>query len=418
MDNRFYLLYADNQGDFYDHPNILALGRAGEMFLELREEDMIELPLGASLVLIPKGYPAGITPKGKFVLLEKDDFGKESFAVGALLPQGYTRTLLPAYRRKSGEDVLPLFGYSAVAFKEGKLYVGAIKTDDPTRWDPKYYNGDDLPKKIAKIEKENTGNRLISHLAHCALKYQCFTAQNIFYKRWEGGIPLSPACNANCLGCISLQESECCPAPQSRITFTPTPKEVAQIAVPHLRVNDGSIISFGQGCEGDPSLSLSLPSAIDLIRKETKLGTININTNAGFTKGITLACDAGLDSMRVSLISARKEAYQKYYRSKAYNLENVLKSIAYAKKSGVFVSLNLLFFPGFSDREEEFEALVKLITDYRIDMVQFRNLNIDPDWFLNEMPASKSEVMGVFEYIESLNALPKLIIGNFLHPLS
>jgi len=72
-------------------------------------------------------------------------------------------------------------------------------------------------------------NRIIKQLSECALQYQCFTAQNIFYKRWEGGIPVSPVCNARCLGCISLQPAECCPSPQSRIDFTPTIKGLSAL---------------------------------------------------------------------------------------------------------------------------------------------------------------------------------------------
>ena len=67
------------------------------------------------------------------------------------------------------------------------------------------------------------------------------------------GIPVSPVCNAQCLGCISLQPSECCPSPQTRIaehlssrnsgTWATSPKPWSE-----------AIISFGQGCEGEPSL--------------------------------------------------------------------------------------------------------------------------------------------------------------------
>ncbi|MCK4423827.1 MAG: hypothetical protein KAV18_07145 [Candidatus Omnitrophica bacterium] len=41
------------------------------------------------------------------------------------------------------------------------------------------------------------------------------------------------------------------------------------------------VVSFGQGCEGEPLLVYkTLSQAIKLIRKQTKKGTINLNTNA------------------------------------------------------------------------------------------------------------------------------------------
>ena len=89
------------------------------------------------------------------------------------------------------------------------------------------------------------------------------------------------------------------------------------------------------------------------IRAQCNKGQININTNAGCTKGIKALVDAGLDSMRVSIISAREAVYQAYYRAENYTLQDVEESIRYAKAHGVYVSLNMLFFPGLNDRPEE-----------------------------------------------------------------
>ncbi len=413
----YTMVYADEQGRFYDQPSLLALGRSGDVFTALEEEDMMELPAGASLVSIPQGHPAGLSKTGKFRLWEQDAWGKPAYALGALLPQGYTRTLLPAYRRKKKDKSLPLFGYAAVAWHKGKLYVAARKTDEPKYWDPQYYNTPELPQMVAKAQLQMPHNRIVKQLAHCALQYQCFTAQNIFYRHWEGGIPVSPRCNARCMGCISLQPAECCPAPQSRIQFTPLQEEVAEIAVPHLNGSPEAIISFGQGCEGEPALSPIVPSAVRMIRQATKEGTLNMNTNAGFTKGIVAACDAGLDSLRVSLISAREEAYNAYYRPKDYSLHQVKQSIAYARAQGIFVSINLLLFPGFTDREEEMDALLAMLFQYNINMVQMRNLNIDPDTFLASMPKARGECVGVGGLLEGLQQIPKIKVGNFSHPV-
>lgn len=55
----------------------------------------------------------------------------------------------------------------------------------------------------------------------------------------------------------------------------------------------------------NPSLAVdNIVPAIEKIRKKTDKGQININTNAGYTEGIKRIVDAGLDSMRVSIISA------------------------------------------------------------------------------------------------------------------
>ena len=52
-------------------------------------------------------------------------------------------------------------------------------------------------------------NRLVKHLAeNCCLTYHCPAARNYFMGRWECPVPSSPACNANCVGCISFQPTD------------------------------------------------------------------------------------------------------------------------------------------------------------------------------------------------------------------
>ena len=65
-----------------------------------------------------------------------------------------------------------------------------------------------------------------------------------------------------------------------------------------------------------------------------------MNSNVGWTEGVKKIVDAGLDSLRVSIISAREEGYDAYYRA-SYHLENVKESIRYALDKGVYVSLTL-----------------------------------------------------------------------------
>jgi len=318
----FQLLYADDKGRMFEHPDLLASGRTGSFYTEMDAGEVIPLPEGASLVMVPGGTPVGIDSEDGFTVYSGRR-GKPVFAVGALLPQGFSRTLIPAYRRRD-KTPLPLFGYAAVGWQDGEIYVAAVQTDETSKWNPVHYSTAELAPLVREKAAFYKDNRIIKQLSECALQYQCFTAQNIFYKRWEGGIPVSPVCNARCLGCISLQPAECCPSPQSRIDFTPTIKEVVDVAVPHLVSAEEGIISFGQGCEGEPSLAAkTVAEAIIGIRRQTSSGTINMNTNAGFTEGIHIICQAGIDSLRVSTISARESTYLAYYDPRDYTWENV-----------------------------------------------------------------------------------------------
>lgn len=125
--------------------------------------------------------------------------------------------------------------------------------------------------------------------------------------------------------------------------------------------------------------------------------------------------DAGLDSLRVSIISAREESYDAYYRA-SYHLANVKESIRYALDHGVYVSLNLLYFPGFNDREEELAAWQEFFRELPVQMIQVRNLNIDPDAFLDIMPEQKGKILGTRHFMEVLHKeFPQLVIGSFSH---
>ncbi|MDA8234946.1 MAG: radical SAM protein [Clostridia bacterium] len=415
----FALVYADEKGCVFDYPSMGLVGRSGRVFVEPVAEEMIPLPPGATLTLVPDSVPLGLMPDGQFTKLSGNPNGAgRVFAVGALLPQGYTRTLLPAYLRPGNQGWLPLLGYAAVGFHKGGFYVAAMATDDPHKWDPNNFNTVDLPALVEKRLAQHPHNRILQQLAKCSLDYGCLTAQNVFYRRWEGGLPVSPHCNARCLGCISQQPAECCPSPQTRIGFQPRLEEVLDVAVPHLKEAPEAIVSFGQGCEGEPSLAASLISeAIKKVRQATSRGTININTNAGYTEGIAAICAAGLDAMRVSIISPTEKIYDAYYRPQGYRLEDVRKSIVIAKNHGVLVSLNLLTLPGLNDREDETEALLELVRSTGVDRIQIRNLNIDPDQLQEVLGLPEEESLGILRFIEVLRQeLPGVEIGNYSRP--
>ncbi|MBP2651074.1 MAG: hypothetical protein H6Q74_1899 [Firmicutes bacterium] len=401
-------LYADANGEIYDAPGYGAVGRSGSSDLLLTMEDVIPLPKGTDLMFLP-GCSAIAEHSGK-----QEPIAGALLAVAAVLPVGYTRTHLPAYVKQDEAPILPLYGYTAVASHKDKLYVAAVKSDDNTKWHPHRFNTPDLADKISKVRQEVGNNRLVEHLARCSLEWHCCTAENLFYHRWEAGIPVSPNCNANCLGCISLQPSGCCPAAQSRIDFKPSVEEVAAIAVYHLKSAPEAIVSFGQGCEGEPSLAAdTIASAIKSIRKQTGRGVININSNAGFTEGIRKIVDAGLNTIRVSVISGREQTHQAYYRGN-YSLKEVKKSIAYAKEKGVYVSLNMLLLPGLNDLPEETAAWLAFIRETDIDMIQLRNLNIDPDVVWSAIAPVTNKPIGIRLFIDTLRReFPVVKIGNF-----
>ena len=257
-------LYADEDGNILDAPKgFKALARTGTDIIELSPDDLIPLPESADLMFLPDRLP--LAKYGDEIMPIMGN------AVAAILPAGYTRLYMPAFKKEDDAQMLPLYGYTAVVVYKDELYVAAMYTDENDKWDPAHYNTRNLHKLVKRVQKDLPDNRLVEHLGNCSLTWHCCTAQNLFYRRWEAGIPSSPVCNANCFGCISLQPAECCPSPQSRIKFRPTPKEIAQIGIYHLETAPDAIISFGQGCEGEPSLAVdNIVPAIEKIPQKNK----------------------------------------------------------------------------------------------------------------------------------------------------
>jgi pyruvate-formate lyase-activating enzyme len=357
------------------------------------------------------GEEASFAPSEKVGIGRKDP---GCTAVAAFLPPGYVRTLLPATEVNSDEPVLPLWAYSSVGWKDGRFWATGILLDPNPHWNPKYFQNElRLKRQIDLFLKKSPQNRLLRQLARCALEYRCFAAKNVFFRRWECPLPTSPSCNAECIGCISLQPSECCPASQERISFVPTVDEVAGVALPHLEEAEDAIVSFGQGCEGEPLMQWPLlQRSIRALREKTDRGTINLNTNGSLPEKVSKLCEAGLDSIRVTLNSSHSELYRRYHRPKGYTFGKVTDSLIKAKEKGIFTSINLLVFPGVTDREKEVEGLIELIRRTRLDLVQMRNLNIDPDLYLKAM--GKGEGIGISQMIDILkHEFPSLQFSYF-----
>ncbi len=404
------LLYSTPQGEIYEEQGLQALA-FGE--IPLQEADLIPLPDGATLSMMPNRLAVGRKRSGERLVLANSC----GWAVAALLPIGYTRTLLPAYEKLPNTDPLPFFCYSAVAGINGRFYVAAVKTDNPRRWHPRVFNRQKLEHLVREKQKAYPHNRIIGQHAHCVLDYSCPTASNLFFGRWEMAIAVSPGCNARCIGCISKQEEEDLISPQDRLTFIPTVEEIVEVALPHLVRAEDAIVSFGQGCEGEPLLQWRrLEQAIKTLRSKTDKGVININTNGSNPRWLQHIYDAGLDTIRVSTISGHVETYTAYYRPLGYTFEHVKESLKRASDAGLYSSINLLCFPGLIDREREVEALLSLVRETGLRMIQLRNLNIDPEVLLPRLPDpdSMGQALGMRKMIEILKQeVPEVEIGNF-----
>jgi pyruvate-formate lyase-activating enzyme len=398
------LVLSDIKGNIFVHPGLKMAASDGRSFIVPRRDEMVALPGGSTLFFMPHHAVVAWDETDSAYVTVKKFQDLECFPVSAFLIPGFTRTYLPAAQKTKTRLALPLWPYTAVGWRQGRFYACALQIDPARRQRPFYYEQRSLMRaNISRVLKKFPKNRLFKHLSGCALFYNCRNAQDLYLNRGEAPLPVSPQCNARCFGCLSSQESDCSLASHERISFVPTAREVFEVALYHVKGTKQALVSFGQGCEGEPLLQFSvLKEAISLLRKYTSKGTIHLNTNGFNPAYLERLANAGLDSVRVSLNSVRERSYENYYRPRGYRLRDVLDSVRRAKKSGLFVSMNLLVLPGFTDAESEAGSLLKFLKKGFVDLLQLRNLSVDPDLFRTRVPYPNDKPMGIVKMVSLL----------------
>jgi len=373
---------ADHNGNIFELDGYAAVGMSGHSFFPMTTDVVTNMPFGGEMMFLPDRTPVlyNIGEEKIETLNENPHLpGDRIYPVAAFNSPGYVISYVAAYAEEKSTDYLPLFSYGAVGWQRGKFMSAVIRVDKERRQDLRLMKQKKVIAGIRKMKKAMPQNRLRAHLENCALQYGCPAGKNFFLKRYEAPLPTARSCNAGCLGCLSLQDNNTISNSQERITFTPSPEEIFEVALTHIRNVKNSVVSFGQGCEGEPLLAANvIEPAIQMIRSRTHKGTINLNTNGSSPEILGRLFDAGLDSVRISMNSVRKNCYTAYFRPSGYTFEDVIESIDQAISRNKFIAINYLNCPGFTDSPEEAAALMEFLKEYPVNMIQWRNLNFDP----------------------------------------
>jgi pyruvate-formate lyase-activating enzyme len=416
MSKKLSLVYCGTDGNIYDEESIPASFRTGRTIVEADIRECIKLPFGSEIFSLPGRYPVSLK-NGKASQVKKL-YDMNVIAASAFLPSGYLRTYLPAYVEGKEKQRLSLWAYAGIGISGDDFYAPGFRVDDDIRSDPEIHcNDDELAEKVKEVTALFPENRLVKQLSYCAQEYRCLCARNFFLGRHEAPVPTSPTCNSGCLGCLSYQDEKHSGfgSSQYRLTFAPTPEEISQVILRHFRNVPDGVASFGQGCEGEPLLrGDDLVEAVRLVRAETSTGTVHCNTNGSRPDVLAKMFDAGLDSVRVSMNSTSEKYYNPYYQPRGYTHSDILSSVKLALDRGKFVSINLFFLPGFTDSAEEVDSLVSFLSRYPVNMIQTRNLNIDPDFYLDTIQFTESRPFGIRALVERLRAeYPLMKIGYY-----
>jgi len=419
MTQRLRPLVSDDSGEMRPVPSGWeALGQSGRRAQTI--ESWIPLPDRSSLMHLPQREALGRRRGGRLT----ERIVKGGLAVAAVLPVGYLRLLFPAYLPvgRVQPPTLPLYGYAAVAERDGEVVVAAAKSDDFSPWMGSRPGAAQLALAVERAQRQLARSQVIAQLSVCALQHNCLTAQNTFLRRFEGALPTSSVCNADCLGCISLQTDSGAPSPQPRIRRAPTAEDLIEVGSYHLEgARDGTdpgMVSFGQGCEGEPLLrERALRPVAQELRRRFPASTVHINTNGSRPEALRRLIQAGVNSCRISVFSFRQDLFAAYYRPRGYSIAQVLECARVAGREGAQLTVNLLTFPGVSDTEEELSLTLRTLRELDVEQLQLRSLNADPLWLLSRLPELGPGI-GLMGLAGALRReLPSLQVGNFTRPV-
>ncbi len=174
---------ANASGQIFELDGYGAVGMDGPVRVPLTSVDTINMPHGSELMYLPDRAPVLHNPKnGQFEVLQEnpDAPGEQLFPVAVFNSPGYIASCISAYQENKNAGYLPLFSYGAVGWHKGRFRSAAIRVDTERRQDLRLMNIQKVTAGVADMQRKFSENRLVQHLAHCALRYGCPAGKNFF----------------------------------------------------------------------------------------------------------------------------------------------------------------------------------------------------------------------------------------------
>jgi hypothetical protein len=161
-----------------------------------------------------------------------------------------------------------------------------------------------------------------------------------------------------------------------------SPSEMIEAGLQHLLHAPNALVNL------DISEEVNLDAVSNLIqsiRQQTFRGMIQINASAPDPRSIKKWCEAGLDSIRLTLNSAQGNYYNLFHEPQESRFDDIVESFKIARYFHRRAVLNYEIFPGLTDHPAEIDALIKLVRELKIETIQLHNLKIDPEWYMDEL---------------------------------
>ncbi|MCX8083571.1 MAG: hypothetical protein N3C60_01435 [Calditerrivibrio sp.] len=342
------LVFSDKNGVVYEHPVLKSVFRTGSYNIVPYELEMIPLPENCKLIAIPDAIPYSYDQMQAKII----EFSG-GFPVSVELPKGYLRTLLPAYKKNTNDNNLISSHLTPVGWMDDRFVVPAILIEKKN-----IINEKNKKKIFSIIQHENIYSFLnkqymLDYLTNCEI--------------------------------IVKNHKEL----EATFHFIRTISDLQLSFVITLKYDLDS-------------------KTIEMIKQEKNdTITLNLNIKTFSMEKFKSSLSEYIDSISFDVDSFNPD----YLAKKGISFEIFTKLFEFAEKQNLYISVNLLTLPGFTDTVKEYEKTLEFISTFKIDYIKLRELKTNQDIFFAENKIENTEIFGLknmLKYIKKKNKRVKM----------
>ncbi len=363
------LLVSDGRGNFIEIPDLRMSGMGFIRPLAPDSDNLIPMPDRTQLVDLLGRNAIGYDQSLNNFVPFREYGGKRVYPVACVLNSSHLQLMRTAFSTNLDAPRLAEYNYTAVGVLNGQHYVAALPIRDNTAGNLASTLFDRAEKNAGELSKAFPDNQIVNYWAkNWKPEFRSTSALNFVLKRGRIVLPLN-VLKSNSGG------------DDTRKPVQPSAAELVEIAIAHLEHAESPEVCFAVDVRNETTIA----DIVAQVRRGTKSGNIEISAFGNNPSAIRSVCDLGIDRIVIRLNSLQEEYFQKLHQPNNMLFKNVMESIETAGQSPAELVLHYDVFPGLTDHPEEIHALSHALRTQQIAALRPVNLNIDPDWYVDEL---------------------------------
>ena len=363
------LLVSDGRGNLIEIPELKMSGMGFIRPLAPETSQLMPMPEQSQLVdLLGRnaiGYDASLSNFIPF----REYGGKRVYPVACVLNSNHLQLMRTAFSTNLDAPRLAEYNYTAVGILDGQHFVAAQTIRDQVSGILDEATKTEAADTAASLSGKFPGNQIAEYWAtNWKSEFRSTSALNFILQRGRLVLPLSVL--------KSGSHGE-----DSRKPVQPTTRELIDVAVAHLEHASEAEVCFAVDVRNETTIA----EIVAQVRKQTRRGIIEISAHGNNPSAIRAVCELQIDRMVIKLNSLQEEYFQRLHQSNNVLFKNVIESIETAGQFSSELVLHYDVFPGLTDHPEEMDALSHALRTQKINALRPVNLNIDPDWYVDEL---------------------------------